>query len=133
MERITRGRRVTLILLSVCFSLCILGIWQHQWVWGLLGRDQGAGHYVVPGLGARKQAVLSNGGNVLDLAVAMLETETMQADYRYGDGKKGDAANFGIFKQNWFMLRTSCSQFQGQVTSQYNDGAVLNSNFGADI
>src|SRR5689334_2862118 len=107
MERITRGRRVTLILLLVCFSLCILGIWQHQWVislvegggyWGLSGRDQEAGHYMVPGLGARKQAVLSNGGNVLDLAVAMLETETMRASsYAYGDGKKGDAANFGIF------------------------------------
>jgi hypothetical protein len=70
---------------------------------------------------------------VLDLAVAMLETETMQANYTYGDGKTGDSANFGIFKQNWFLLRTSCSQFQGQTLSQYNNGAMLNNNLSADI
>jgi hypothetical protein len=63
----------------------------------------------------------------------MLETETMQANYTYGDGKTGDAANFGIFKQNWFMLRTSCSQFQDQTPNLYNNGAVLNNNLNADI
>src|SRR5579859_435009 len=150
MEKNTHRRRAMLILLSVCFSVCILGIWQRQLIaslgeenvvyQGLFGHNQqaqgtpGAGHYTVLGLGARKQAILSNGGNVLDLAVAMLETDTMQTDYyTYGDGKTGDAANFGIFKQNWFMLRTSCSQFQGRASSQYNNGAVLNSDLGADI
>jgi|ERR1039458_7974700 hypothetical protein len=92
------------------------------------------GSYTISGLGSRKQQVLGAGASVLDLAVAMLETDTMQASsYPYGDGKSGDAANFGIFKQNWYMLRTSCSYFSGQSTSQYNDGAALNSNLGEDV
>ena len=32
------------------------------------------GSYTVSGLGSRKSAVLSAGGNTLDLAIAMLET-----------------------------------------------------------
>jgi hypothetical protein len=91
------------------------------------------GSYTVSGLGSRKQQVRSAGANSLDLAVAMLETETMQTNYTYGDGKTGDAANFGIFKQNWLMLRSACSRFAGQSASQYNNGAVLNSNLSADI
>lgn len=92
------------------------------------------GSYTISGLGARKQQVLGAGASVLDLAVAMLETDTMQASsYPYGDGKTGDSANFGIFKQNWYMLRTSCSQFEGQSSSQYNNGSVLNSNLGEDV
>jgi hypothetical protein len=42
------------------------------------------GQYTVSGLGARKQAVLNAGGNTLDLAIAMLETDTMTANYAYG-------------------------------------------------
>ncbi len=42
------------------------------------------GSYTVGGLGSRKQAILSAGGNTLDLAIAMLETEKMTADYTYG-------------------------------------------------
>jgi hypothetical protein len=51
----------------------------------LLKRDSGS--YTVSGLGARKQAVISAGGNVFDIAIAMLETENMKTDYTYGDGK----------------------------------------------
>lgn len=91
------------------------------------------GSYSVSGLGNRKNAVRSAGGNSLDLAVAMLETDTMTADYAYGDNKSGDAANFGIFKQNWLMLRSACSSFSGQGESQYNNGAALNSNLGQDV
>jgi hypothetical protein len=91
------------------------------------------GSYTISGLGTRKQQVLQAGASVLDLAVAMLETDTMQANYTYGDGKTGDSANFGIFKQNWYMLRTSCGQFEGQSSSQYNDGAALNSNLSEDV
>jgi len=91
------------------------------------------GSYTVSGLGSRKQQILNAGASTLDLAVAMEETESMQANYTYGDGKSNDSANFGIFKQNWFMLRTSCSRFSGQSTSQFNNGAVLNSNLSADI
>ena len=91
------------------------------------------GSYNVPGLGARKQQILNTGGNSLDLAIAMMETETMQANYTYGDGKSGDAANFGIFKQNWYMLRTSVSQYQSYGSGSYNAGAALNSNLSWDI
>jgi hypothetical protein len=91
------------------------------------------GSYTISGLGARKQQVLNAGASTLDLAVAMEETDTMQANYTYGDGKSGDSANFGIFKQNWYMLRTSCNRFSGQSASQYNNGAVLNSNLSTDV
>ena len=98
------------------------------------GTTMSCGSYTISGLGSRKQQVLNAGTSVLDLAVAMLETDTMQASsYAYGDGKTGDSANFGIFKQNWYMLRTSCSYFSGQTTSQYNNGAVLNSNLSEDV
>lgn len=42
------------------------------------------GSYTVWGLGARKQAILNAGGNTLDIAIAMLETENMKTDYAYG-------------------------------------------------
>lgn len=42
------------------------------------------GNYIVPGLGERKQAITGAGGGTLDLALAMLETETMTTDYAYG-------------------------------------------------
>ena len=37
------------------------------------------GSYNVPGLGRRKQEITSAGGTVLDIAVAMLESDDMQA------------------------------------------------------
>ncbi|KAI8084128.1 uncharacterized protein B0P05DRAFT_467046, partial [Gilbertella persicaria] len=91
------------------------------------------GSYTVPGLGARKQQVLKNGGGIYDLAIAMLESDHMKADYAYGDNKSFDSANFGIFKQNWFMLRTSTSQFKKYQTKDYNKGAVLNKKLAQDI
>jgi hypothetical protein len=91
------------------------------------------GSYTVNGLGGRKQQVLNAGADTLDLAIAMLETENMGTNYAYGDNKSGDAANFGIFKQNWLMLRQACSRFQGQSTSSWNNGAALNSNLSADV
>jgi hypothetical protein len=44
-----------------------------------------------------------------------------------GDNKRDDAANFGVFKQNWGMLRVCASRagFAGQSTSQWNNGARL--------
>jgi hypothetical protein len=91
------------------------------------------GSYTISGLGSRKQQILSAGGNVLDVATAMLESDNMRADYIYGDNKTEDAANFGIFKQNWGMLRVACNRYKGQTTAQWNNGADLNSNLSADI
>jgi len=90
-----------------------------------LNPRQDRGSYTVPGLGSRKQAVTSAGGTSLDLAVAMLETDGMTTDYAYGDNKSGDSANFGIFKQNWGMLRECASRFRGQPNYDYNNGNVL--------
>ncbi|KAH8694877.1 hypothetical protein BGW36DRAFT_428780 [Talaromyces proteolyticus] len=99
----------------------------------LFARDDDRGNETISGLGARKQAVFGAGGNTRDLAIAMLETKTMTADYTYGDGKTGDATNFGIFKQNWYMLRTSASDFLGETVDQVADGAILNSNLEKDV
>lgn len=46
------------------------------------------GSYTVSGLGSRKQAILNAGGNTLDMAIAMLETERMSTDYTYGESDK---------------------------------------------
>ncbi|KAK2759079.1 hypothetical protein FQN54_003178 [Arachnomyces sp. PD_36] len=91
------------------------------------------GNETIAGLGARKQEVLAAGADTLDLAIAMLETTNMGTDYPYGDDKDTDAANFGIFKQNWGMLRVCSSQFKGQTEAEWNDGAVLNEDLTADI
>ncbi|KAL0934030.1 uncharacterized protein CTRU02_210829 [Colletotrichum truncatum] len=93
------------------------------------------GSYTVSGLGSRKKAILDAGGNTLDLAIAMLEDERMQTNYPYGDGKTLDAANFGVFKVNWGMLRTCASRagFKGQRQDQWNNGAKLNSDIYADV
>jgi hypothetical protein len=50
----------------------------------LVTRDDQRGSYTVSGLGYRKQAILNAGGNTLDMAIAMLETENMQTNYAYG-------------------------------------------------
>lgn len=86
---------------------------------------QNSGSYTIAGLGARKQQITAAGANSFDLAIAMLETEHMTADYAYGDNKQQDSANFGIFKQNWGLLRECCSRFKGQPQSNWNNGAVL--------
>jgi hypothetical protein len=91
------------------------------------------GSYTVPGLGRRKQEMLAAGGVVLDIAVAMLESDDMQATYVYGDAKTGDAANFGIFKQNWMMIRTVHPNFTALGAGDYNRGAALNTDLRLDI
>lgn len=47
-------------------------------------RADDRGSYTVSGLGSRKQAILKAGGSTLDVAIAMLESDTMKADYAYG-------------------------------------------------
>ncbi|KAF4503061.1 hypothetical protein FAGAP_704 [Fusarium agapanthi] len=44
----------------------------------------------------------------------ILEDEHMSTNYKYGDGKTLDAANFGVFKVNWGMLRV-CAKRAGFV------------------
>ena len=65
-----------------------------------------------------KSAIRTAGGGTLALAIAMLEDKHLDAqphsDYpfgdRYPDGrpKTGDAANFGVYKMDWYMIQ-QCS------------------------
>ena len=88
--------------------------------------------YTVPGLGQRKAELLSAGATHMDLAVAMLESDHMQPTPN-ADNKIEDSANFGVFNQNWFMLRHFSSQFTGQTTADWKNGFVLNNDLKADI
>jgi hypothetical protein len=85
------------------------------------------GSYIVPRLGARKQTVLGAGGNDLDIAIAMLETENVGTDYAYGDNTVVDSANFGIFKQNWDVMRVCGVRygFARQPPEAWNNGASM--------
>ena len=58
---------------------------------------------------ATKAAIFRAGGGTLVLAIAMLEDKTLLCDYNFGDNKEEDAANFGIFKMNWYMIRQCAS------------------------
>lgn len=44
-----------------------------------------------------------------------------------GDGKSYDAANFGLFKQNWGVLRACAWRygFKGQPEANWNNGNRL--------
>ena len=99
--------------------------------------DPGAGmatSYECDGSVARKQQLYSLGADSLDMSIAMLEVGMgLTADYPLGDNKGNDAANFSIFKYNWFMIRTACSQFAGQQQPDWNNGAVLNTDDAAAI
>lgn len=35
------------------------------------------------------------------------------ATYGIGNGKTGDAAEIGVYRNNWSMLRTYCDRFKG--------------------
>ena len=93
----------------------------------------------VPGLSLRKQDIRGWGGTALDLAIAMLESRNMRATYPPGDvypngtRKTGDAANFGIFKQNWLMIRSSWPGFAQLGRADYLNGAALNGSLRLDI
>jgi len=56
-------------------------------------RADDRGSYTVSGLGSRKQQILKAGGSTLDIAIAMLESDTMQADYAYGQYTRSKICN----------------------------------------
>ncbi|KAG8629555.1 hypothetical protein KVT40_003420 [Elsinoe batatas] len=120
------------LLLLLPFSLTLASPLPEAEPSSLQPRQQ-TGSYTISGLGARKRQVTSAGADSFNLAIAMLETERMTTDYVYGDGKSQDASNFGIFKQNWGMLRVCCSKFKGQSQANWNNGAALNSDLYADV
>lgn len=91
------------------------------------------GTQVVAGLGARKQEVVRAGASVRELAIAMMETTDMRATYLYGDGKTGDSTNFGIFKQNWLMIRSCWPAWNGLSKNDFHRADVMNSNLVLDV
>jgi hypothetical protein len=81
------------------------------------------------------------------LIIAMAEEKTLNVSAwpaGFGDGKSGDAANFGIYKMNWYMLRqvlptTYGSAFNNLGPNSYNNkwpnnpntiAQIINSNVG---
>ena len=80
--------RLVIVALLLCAAVVISAV-QHFLTARAVSCPTTCGSYTVSELGVRKQAILNNGGNTLDMAIAMLETETMQANYPYGDGKVG--------------------------------------------
>lgn len=57
---------------------------------------------------AIKDAIRRQGGTQLQLVIAMAEEKTLDTrnwPAGFGDGKSGDAANFGAYKMNWYMIR----------------------------
>jgi hypothetical protein len=119
------------VLLALLGTLGALAVMVIPWLTTTVPTDRGS--HPVPGLALRKQQLLAAGGNSLDMAVAMLETDTMTAQYPYGDGKRDDAANFGIFKQNWYMIRRSDPAFRGATSGDYALGAALNHDLARDV
>ena len=87
------------------------------------------GSYTISNYHVNKNAALSAGANGDEFAIGMLETDSMSSNYTYGDGKTGAAANFGFMKNNWYMYRTAVSNFRGQSSSQWNNGAIANGNY----
>ncbi|KAL9034935.1 MAG: hypothetical protein Q9214_006818, partial [Letrouitia sp. 1 TL-2023] len=76
---------------------------------------------------SRKQELQNMGANALDLAITIQETSCNMSGktYHFGDTyppdqngyrkpKTEDAANFGLFKNNWATIRANCRQFKGQ-------------------
>lgn len=77
------------------------------------------GCYQVNGLGANKQALRNAGASRYMLAAAMMETELMNTNYTYGDGKSGDSFNAGRTKLNYFEAR-SAGVGQGSTSALWN-------------
>jgi hypothetical protein len=90
------------------------------------------GCYIVSGLGTNKKALTAAGGSLDMMASAMMETEKMDTNYTYGDGKTGDSANFGVCKQNWYMMRLAHPAWRSLTAAQYGTGAAINSSRSLD-
>ncbi len=95
------------------------------------------GCFIIDDLGARKAEVLNAAVTVgavpLDfLTSGSFESETYNTDYPFGDvfpdgrSKTGGAANFGITKMNWSMIRRCHPAYAGLNDAAYQRGAEIN-------
>jgi hypothetical protein len=112
------------------------------------GRTLPCGCGLIPGFADRKQAIADAGGDRRFLASAMMETATLTAEYPFGDvfpgpdntvgtgddiPKTGGAANFGITKMNWTMMRQCHPAYAGLNDGDYLRGAEINTDLSLDI
>ncbi|KAL8670209.1 MAG: hypothetical protein Q9168_005242 [Polycauliona sp. 1 TL-2023] len=66
------------------------------------------------GTAAAKQALLDAGAQPMDIAIAMLENGcAFTGAFSIGNNKVGDAAELGVYRNNWYMLRQNCDHFAG--------------------
>jgi hypothetical protein len=89
--------------------------------------------YHVEGLGTNKKALTAAGGTRYDMASAMMETENISTNYTYGDGKTGDATNFGVCKQNWGMIRQSHPAWRNLGPADYHTADSMNTDRAFDM
>lgn len=55
-----------------------------------------------------------------DIAIAMLENGcAFHAAYPAGNNKPDDAAELGVYRNNWHMIREYCDHFQGAGPSEW--------------
>ncbi|KAL8628368.1 hypothetical protein Q9189_005912 [Teloschistes chrysophthalmus] len=72
------------------------------------------------GAATAKQALVGAGATTVDVAIAMLENGcAFQAAFAAGNNKVDDSAELGVYRNNWYMLRTYCSRFQGASASDW--------------
>ncbi|MEU3862123.1 hypothetical protein AB0F03_32990 [Streptomyces sp. NPDC028722] len=81
----------------------------------------------------RKRALIRAGATSRHIAIAMLENEKMDTSYPLYDNKSGDAANFGVFKQNWGVIRSTSPRYHRLKAADYARGRELNSNVSLDV
>ncbi|KAI4245680.1 MAG: hypothetical protein L6R42_010128 [Xanthoria sp. 1 TBL-2021] len=67
-----------------------------------------------------KQALIDYGAQSVDIAIAMLENGcAFHAAYPAGNNKPDDAAELGVYRNNWHMIREYCDHFQGAGPSEW--------------
>lgn len=91
------------------------------------------GVQTVPMTAQRKKALINAGATSRHIAIAMLENEKMDTSYPLYDNKSNDAANFGVFKQNWGVIRATSPRYRGLKATDYARGRELNRNVGLDV
>ncbi|KAL8834904.1 MAG: hypothetical protein Q9170_003546 [Blastenia crenularia] len=69
---------------------------------------------------AAKQALVGFGAQSVDIAIAMLENGcAFTAAFSVGNNKVNDAAEIGVYRNNWYMLRTYCDHFKGAAPEDW--------------
>ncbi|KAL8689858.1 MAG: hypothetical protein Q9218_004567, partial [Villophora microphyllina] len=71
---------------------------------------------------AGKQALEQAGAQSVDIAIAMLENGcAFVATFGIGNGKTDDSAEIGVYRNNWYMLRTYCDHFKGAAKGDWSN------------